>query len=214
MRLTSRPHTTRNNTRHASEQKRTVLAREAVTALGRGGSPVDESDIRKEVVERHFGLDVVPVGVMRNAARRDERQIGRSAQPGLPDEPVAAVEHPAALVPVDFVFAGGILHFADVHGVVGPFDQQIDLGAFAFRERERLQSDAAREPVVEAAASIDDPIRHPRSRRTTHDEHDVPARRRPAVPKRRILCGKSRKITSSAEYTRRIANFYRIQSGI
>ena len=66
-------------------QKRDSVDSVDSVVMSTGRSRVDESDIRKEVVERHFGLDVVPVGVMRNAARCDEREIGRSAQPGLPD---------------------------------------------------------------------------------------------------------------------------------
>lgn len=66
--------------------------------------------VHEEVVDGPFGLDVVPVGVVRDAARCDEREAGGPEQSGLVDEPVPPVDHSAVLLPVDLIFAGGILH--------------------------------------------------------------------------------------------------------
>ena len=83
----------------------------------------------KVVVERHFGLDVVEVGIAHGAGGGDKRQIDCAAESRFGDEPFSSVEHFSILLLVDFILAGGIFHLAYVCRVIGALDKKVYLCA-------------------------------------------------------------------------------------
>ena len=81
----------------------------------------------EQVVKCHFGLDIVPVHIVRQSTGRDERKVDGALASLLGNESIAPVQHATAFFPVNFVFTGRILHLTYIDSIVSPFDQKVYL---------------------------------------------------------------------------------------
>ena len=83
----------------------------------------------EEVAERHFGLDVAPMGVSRNAIRRDHRQVHGIARSRLLDIAFAPRLKLQGVVVINREQTLSVLDFTEIRHTIITLYDQVDLPA-------------------------------------------------------------------------------------
>ena len=88
---------------------------------------IPSRSLLEKVVEGDFGLDVVPVCVVDEAARSNKCQVNGTFAPTFRYKPLPPVQQTATFFTVDLVLTCRILHLADVDSVVGSLNEKVYL---------------------------------------------------------------------------------------
>ena len=85
--------------------------------------------LREEVVQRHLGLDAVPIGIVHKPAGRHQCQMKCFSGFGNASERLQLLGERRGGFGIDGILVLRVFHFADVDHVVGAVKQEIDLGS-------------------------------------------------------------------------------------